>query len=116
MFRIIFVLLSAILSVCGFSNNNLGDIPICVPDDEGFINEWIVVGPFPSPQVEKELPDGSYHLGFYKDYLKSIGGEEKSIIQDGTVIKYKDGKKVKETKTGNIKEIGKGDDDECWGI
>ena len=90
MFRIIFVLLSAILSVCGFSNNNLGDIPICVPDDEGFINEWIVVGPFPSPQVEKELPDGSYHLGFYKDYLKSIGGEEKSIIQDGTVIKYKD--------------------------
>ncbi|MBK1877805.1 alpha/beta hydrolase [Pelagicoccus mobilis] len=54
----------------------------------GFIKNWIIAGPFPSPQLESPLPDGSSHLGFYNDYLASIGGEENSALTLDTELTY----------------------------
>lgn len=57
-------------------------------EGKGFINEWAVAGVFPSPQLELPQPDGSRHLGFYKDYLTGIGGEQAAAIRPGAIIEY----------------------------
>jgi acetyl esterase/lipase len=89
-------LLTTVLYVFGYSESNasgseagLADGPVYKLGAKSLIREWIVVGAFPSPEVDKEQPDGSRHLGFYKDYLKSIGGEKEAIIAVGSTIKYK---------------------------
>ncbi|MBC8184038.1 hypothetical protein H8E88_23335 [candidate division KSB1 bacterium] len=55
-----------------------------------YIREWLVAGPFPNPATDEELPDGSYHYGFYTDFLKSIGGENKAVFEKNTSIRFTD--------------------------
>ena len=58
-------------------------------DEDGFIANWLVVGPFPNPG---ERPDNE---GFHVDYLKDYGGEAKHVPADGMGITKDDGTKVK---------------------
>ncbi|MCJ7730163.1 MAG: hypothetical protein MUO27_09845 [Sedimentisphaerales bacterium] len=58
-------------------------------DEEGFINNWLLVGPFPNPG---ERPDNN---GFNLDYLKNYGGELNHVPANGMEIKTDDGTAVK---------------------
>ena len=58
-------------------------------DEEGFITNWLVVGPFPNPG---ERPDNQ---GFHVDYLKAYGGELKHVPANGMEITKDDGTTVK---------------------
>ncbi len=58
-------------------------------DEEGFITNWLVVGPFPNPG---ERPDNT---GYDTDYLKDVGGEAAYKPADGMEIKKPDGTAVK---------------------
>lgn len=58
-------------------------------DEEGFITDWLVVGPFPNPG---ERPDNE---GFHVDYLKKYGGEANYVPGSGVEITKDDGSKVK---------------------
>jgi len=53
-----------------------------------FLGKWVILGPFPNDISKDQLPDGSYHYGYYTDYLVSIGGENNAIIEDGKEIIY----------------------------
>ncbi|MBK1876135.1 alpha/beta hydrolase [Pelagicoccus mobilis] len=70
------------LLACGttYSQATPADEIIHKVEARGFIKNWIVAGPFPSPEVDEPLPDGSTHLGFYKDYLASRGGEAHNTL------------------------------------
>jgi len=58
-------------------------------DEQGFISNWLIVGPFPNPG---ERPDCN---GFHIDYLKNYGGELNCTPANGMEIKTDDGKVVK---------------------
>ena len=66
------------------------EAPIYTLSDNTYITEWVIAGPFPNPASDEELPDGSYHYGFYTDFLESIGGEEKAVFDDNASIHYTD--------------------------
>jgi len=57
-------------------------------DEEGFITNWLVVGPFPNPG---ERPDNE---GFHVDYLKKYGGELKHVPANGMEITKDNGTTV----------------------
>jgi acetyl esterase/lipase len=88
-------LLTTVLCIFAFdasevsgSQEGLADACVYKLEGKGFIKEWDVLGAFPSPQVDIPQPDGSSHLGFYKDYLTSIGGEKGAAILPGAVLEY----------------------------
>lgn len=58
-------------------------------DEPGFIDHWLVVGPFPNPG---ERPDNE---GFNVDYLKNYGGEMGHEPTNGMEIKDADGNAFK---------------------
>lgn len=58
------------------SQEELAAEEITKPDKEGFIRDWLVLGPFPNPPVEGSVAGGKpTYRGFSEDYLKPIGGE-----------------------------------------
>jgi len=77
-------------------------------DGQKTIKEWIVLGPFPNNPVDKELPDGSYHTGYYTDYLEILGGEEEAIFPIDTLISIKTDEGILKLKT-ELHEINKWD-------
>jgi len=68
----------------------LSQAPVNTLTSEGFIRDWLVVGAFPSVEVKEILPDGSFHTGFGKDYLESLGDETKALLKPETTIAFKD--------------------------
>jgi hypothetical protein len=58
-------------------------------DEQGFISNWLIVGPFPNPG---ERPDNN---GFNLDYLKNYGGELNCTPANGMEIKIEGGTAVK---------------------
>jgi hypothetical protein len=58
-------------------------------DEQGFIDHWIVAGPFPNPGTR---PDEN---GITVDYLKNYGGELNYKPANGMEIKTDDGKMLK---------------------
>ena len=58
-------------------------------DEQGFINNWLIVGPFPNPG---ERPN---HPGFNIDYLKSYGGELNYVPTNNMEVKKDDGTVLK---------------------
>jgi len=70
----------------GTSSNVLGPYEL---NTDGFITNWLVVGPFPNPG---DRPDNK---GFNVDYLKNYGGEEKHVPFKGMEIGRDDGTTVK---------------------
>jgi acetyl esterase/lipase len=93
--RFLATLITTVLCISAFdasdvsaSQDGLADACVYRLEGKGFIKEWGVLGTFPSPQVDTPQPDGSSHLGFYKDYLTSIGGEKGAAIASDAVIEY----------------------------
>lgn len=56
---------------------------------DGFITNWLVIGPFPNPGERPE------NKGFNIDYLENYGGEAGHIPAKGMEIAAPDGKKLK---------------------
>ncbi len=50
---------------------------------EGYIRDWIVIGPFPNPERSPNTKDNG---AFDIDYLRSIGGELKAKIRPETTV------------------------------
>jgi len=63
-----------------------------------FIKDWLIIGPFPNCETCSTVDylHGTHCVGFYTDYLKSIGGEKNAIPTDGIQIEIAD-KKIKRT-------------------
>lgn len=83
------------ICVCGYSESSalaneagVADADVYTLGGRGFIKKWIVAGTFPSPEVDDEHTGGSRHIGFDKDYLKSIGEEMNAALTSDTVITY----------------------------
>jgi len=93
---VIVFLLVAISNGCSpgtsnaLSSRDLSEAAVYTLSGADYIHNWVVIGPFPSPQVKEPQPDGSFHLGFYKDYLDELGGETKAVLTPETTITYKD--------------------------
>ncbi len=53
-----------------------------------FIKDWLLLGPFPNcPGCSTaNFKHGKHCQGFYTDYLKSIGGENNAVPEEGTVV------------------------------
>ncbi|UCF00397.1 MAG: hypothetical protein JSV82_04855 [Planctomycetota bacterium] len=78
-------------AVCGFfvGCKGLAIRPTAAPSDvlgpyeldsDGFITDWLVVGPFPNPG---DRPDNK---GFHVDYLKNYGGEANYVPVNGNEV------------------------------
>ena len=99
-FKISLVLFFAVITFCGCttegistgSGEDTGTKCVHRFGGRGFVRDWLFAGPFPSPVVSEELPDGSSHLGFYKDYLGNLGGESKAVLRSDMEILFKDPK------------------------
>ena len=59
------------------------------------IREWLVAGAFPSADVDIKTKQSSSRIGYSTDFLKPIGGESKAKIRSGTIIKTKEGERIK---------------------
>ncbi len=74
------------ISPAGAASDVLGPYEL---DNDGFITNWLVVGPFPNPG---DRPDNK---GFHIDYLKNYGGEANHVPFKGMEIVKDDATKVK---------------------
>jgi len=70
------------------------DSPVHKLSGQGVITEWVILGPFPNPAVDTEMPDGSYQLGYYTDYLESLGSEPAATLSIDTKIRFTDEQKI----------------------
>ena len=52
----------------------------------GPIRDWLLIGPFPNPELAEPLPDGTSHAGFNHDFLTSAGGEENLVVRAQQVV------------------------------
>jgi len=62
------------------------EAPIHILSSDGFVRDWLILGPFPNPRDKLSSPDGGYQT----DYLQSVGGEEKAELRTDTQIPFKD--------------------------
>ena len=65
------------------------EAPVHTLGGDAFVRDWLIAGPFPNPEVEKPLPDGSHYLGYSKDYLAPLGGESQAVLSAGIGVDYK---------------------------
>jgi CubicO group peptidase (beta-lactamase class C family) len=54
----------------------------------GYIQQWLVLGAFPNPELPEPLPDGTRYLGFSTDYLETLGGEGRAVVLPDTQVSY----------------------------
>ena len=59
------------------------------------ITNWLIAGPFDSPDVDMRTEWDATRQGYTTDFLKPIGGETNPKIRKGTSVKVPDGKKIK---------------------
>jgi hypothetical protein len=59
-----------------------------------FIKEWLMVGPFPSSDVNLPSVAGPKRNGYSTDYLEHVGGENEAKITASTVITTASGNKI----------------------
>ena len=95
-FRVSLVLFFVVVIFCGCrtegvsigSGEGIGTECVYKLSERGFVRDWLVAGLFPNPVVSEKLPDGSSHLGFYKDYLQSVGGESEAVLSSDMEIVF----------------------------
>ncbi|MHC4711897.1 MAG: carboxylesterase family protein [Planctomycetota bacterium] len=68
------------------------DVPVNdLPKEESFIENWLVLGPFPNTRIEG-VPLGQVtRAGFDIDFLAAVGGEDGAKLDVNTVIAGPDG-------------------------
>ena len=89
------ILIVCILGIAGFLH---AQTPVTkIPNDTKpiAITNWLVAGPFPSPDVVKHDQGDAKRQGYTTDFLKSIGGETNPKIHEGTSVKSTDGSRIK---------------------
>ena len=64
------------------------EAPIHILSSDGFVRDWLILGPFPNPKDKLSSPDGGYQT----DYLQSLGGEEKAVLTTNAQTLFKDEK------------------------
>ncbi|MBN1868085.1 hypothetical protein JW916_12440 [Candidatus Sumerlaeota bacterium] len=64
--------------------------PVHVVGQDAHIRHWFVLGPFPNPDLEKPLDDGSLRAGYGKDYLTSLGEEAWAVLTSQTAVVFSD--------------------------
>ena len=58
-------------------------------DKEGFIKDWLILGPFANPKGRKTINvQRIIGRGYDIDYLKPFGGEKKNRIMEGAYVRY----------------------------
>lgn len=60
--------------------------PTHILSSDGFVRNWLILGPFPNPKDTLSSPDGGYQT----DYLQSLGGETKALLTAKTLVPFKD--------------------------
>lgn len=55
-----------------------------------FVTEWLVVGPFPNPDIEAAADGLPTRAGYDKDYLAELGGEAAAVLREGDEIRFED--------------------------
>jgi len=79
--------------------------PTHILSSDGFVRDWLILGPFPNHRDKLSALDGGYQT----DYLQSVGGETKALLTTGTQISFKDesGKKqIARTRRGQTASSG----------
>jgi hypothetical protein len=68
------VLASAL--VLAFSGGAAGEEnPVNPLSEDGYIRHWVLLGPFPSTELDEPAAGGVTRSGYHTDYLESLGGE-----------------------------------------
>jgi hypothetical protein len=111
--RILLTLLLAIFGCEGILttgiNTDSSNCPVHKLSERDSVDEWIVLGAFDNPELEDALPDGSRHLGFYTDFLESIGGQERAVLKPDSTVVFKDAdgtEHIAKSKTARAKDNG----------
>ncbi len=60
--------------------------PIVQDAADGYVREWLVVGPFPSDPLDRPTPEGYTRAGFERDFLTGLGGERKAVFTTETKV------------------------------
>lgn len=55
---------------------------------DGFVRQWVALGPFPNPFAEAGEVDGYRTNGLFTDYLAVLGGESAAAIAEGTSVMF----------------------------
>lgn len=71
------------------------DAPIHILSSDGFVHNWLILGPFPNPKDKLSSRDSGYQT----DYLQSLGGEARALLTTGTQIRF-EGESGKDQMTG----------------
>jgi hypothetical protein len=58
------------------------------------VQEWLVAGPFASPDLKKASTDGARRVGYLFDFLAAIGGEQNADVRPGTSVLSPDGRQI----------------------
>ncbi len=66
------------------------EVQVYIIGSERTITEWLVLGPFPNPELEYPTSGKDYREGFRRDSLEDLGGEAEARITMGTAISYID--------------------------
>jgi predicted peptidase len=85
---VIFIFLGFLLKSCSKAEEHqeTESVPIHILSSDGFIRNWLILGMFPNPEDKLNSADGGYQT----DFLQSIGGETKAILDYSTTIDYED--------------------------
>jgi hypothetical protein len=69
--------------------------PIFNVNQQGYILDWVLIGPFPSYELKNQKQNGATRSGYNRDFLKGLGEEKHAILYDGlvTTIEKKNGEK-----------------------
>jgi poly(3-hydroxybutyrate) depolymerase len=88
---VLLLALSVIRAQAGDQEPGTNAAPVNHLNKDGLPQEWLILGPFPNPEVESpDAPDGARRGGFHKDYLADLGGEAKAVIGGKTTVRYRD--------------------------
>lgn len=75
-----------LLCAAGAAAQAQTDAPVNDISADGFVTDWLLLGPLPSEEITTPGPDGVTRLGFTHDYLRDFGGEARAIIAGNTEL------------------------------
>jgi len=65
-------------------------MPVIIMTEDITVDQWLVVGPFPTESAEQRLSDGTFDTGYSKDFLGAVGGELHPKLSKGSVVEFMD--------------------------
>ncbi|MGC9454880.1 MAG: dienelactone hydrolase family protein [Phycisphaerae bacterium] len=84
------VLLALVLALAFAEGADAEDIPVNALSPDGYIRNWVLLGPFPSADLDEPTAAGATRSGYGTDYLAALGGEAEAVIQPGATVAYTD--------------------------